>query len=213
MAYTTIFFDLDGTLIDPKDGITTSVQYALSKFGITAELDELIPFIGPPLSESFKKYYNFTDEQLQQAITHYREHFLANGVNEVELYEGVIELLKKLKSENKKLAVVSSKFMIAVQKIVKQNNLNMYFDHLIATKPDESNVHKPILIKEALELYPEQPKDSFVMIGDREHDIIGAQENGIDSIGVLYGYGTEEELEKIKPTHIAKTIEDLEKYL
>ncbi len=213
MAYTTVFFDLDGTLIDPKDGITKSVQHTLLQFGIDSKPEELLPFIGPPLDVSLKKYYRFTDEQSKQAINYYREHFLKNSINEIELYNGAIPLLKKLKAEKKVLNIVSTKFVEAAKKILEQRGLSNYFDNIIATNYDHSNADKPTLVKEALALYPEQPKNSFVMIGDREHDIIGAQANGIDSIGVLYGYGTEDEIEKIKPTHIAKTIEDLEKLL
>lgn len=213
MNYEIIFFDLDGTLIDPKDSITKSVQFTLSKFGIKAELKELIPFIGPPLDDSLKKYYGFDEKQAKLAIEYYRKHFFENGINEVETYEGVLELLKKLKKKNKKLNIVSTKFKITVKKIAKEHQLEDYFDNIVGAKIDGSNFGKPILVKEALDFYPEKDKQSFVMIGDREHDIFGAQANGIDSIGVLYGYGSEDEIQKSKPTHIVANLEKLEELL
>src|SRR5258708_3922570 len=142
MAYTTIFFDLDGTIIDPKDSITKSAQYTLSKFGINENLAALKPFVGPPLNDSLKKYYNFNDKQAKQAAKYYRKHFLENGIREIMLYEGIIELLKKLKAKNKTLCIVSTKFNVSAQKIVVEHELSTYFDNIIATKPDESNADK-----------------------------------------------------------------------
>ena len=213
MSYQTIFFDLDGTLIDPKDSITKSVQYALSKFGIKAELNEIISFIGPPLEESFQQYYGFNEEQSALGSTYYREHFSKNGIQETMLYEGAKELLQKLKAQNKSLSVVTAKMITYAPALVKKHNIHTYFDNIIGVKPNQSNVSKSTLIKEALALYPELSKDTIVMIGDRKHDIFGAQANDIDSIGVLYGYGSEEELRQSNPTHLVKTIEELGKYL
>lgn len=213
MAYQTIFFDLDGTLIDPKDSITKSVQYALSQFCVKAELNDLLPFIGPPLKESFPKYYGFDDEQTLRATNLYREHFAKNGIQETLPYRGIKELLQKLKEKNKNVSIVTIKMKTYAPKLIQKHNLHTYFDYVIGSKPDQSNAAKPILVKEALSLYPKLNKNSFVMIGDREHDVFGAQANGIDSIAVEYGYGSKKELRNSKPTHIVKTVEELEKLL
>lgn len=213
MTYQTIFFDLDGTLINPKDGITKSAQYALSKFGIDAKLEDLVPFIGPPLHKCFELYYGFSEEKAMQAVMYYREYFIQHGIQEAMLYDGVVSLLEKLKQKNKTLNVVTSKLILYAPKILEEKNIYHYFDNIIATKPDMSNADKPTLVKEALTLYPEIVKEAVVMIGDREHDIIGAKANGIDSIGVLYGYGTEDEMKKNNPTYIVESIEELGKIL
>lgn len=213
MAYQIILFDLDGTLIDPKISITSSVQYALSKFQIDESRDALIPFIGPPLHKSFQKFYGFSEEKSMQAVMYFRKYFLKEGLQNIKVYNGIITLLDKLKKKNKMLLIVTSKSTVGAKKVIAYVKLGKYFDALIGSKLDLSNADKPTLIKEALSLYPEKSKNSFVMIGDRKYDIIGAQANGIDSIGVLYGYGSEEELAKSKPTYFVKTIEELEKLL
>lgn len=211
--YQTLFFDLDGTLIDPKISITESVQYALQQFNIKAETDELIPFIGPPLNKSFQKYYGFDEDTSMQAVLHFREYLSKVGINNITIYEGIIELLDKLKMQKKTLVVVTSKSTKGAKEVLEHVKLSRYFDIIMGTKPDLSNADKPVLIKEALFLFQEKPKESFVMIGDREFDIFGAQANGIDSIAVGYGYGSEEELRNSNPTHIANTIKELEKLL
>jgi len=213
MGYQIIFFDLDGTLIDPKISITSSVQYALSKFNINEELDALIPFIGPPLNKSFQKFYNFSDEKSMQAVIYYREHLSKKGIHSISVYEGLIKLLEKLKKKNKKLVIVTSKATPSAIEVLEYVKLKEYFDAIIGSKLDLSNADKPSLVKEALSLYPENAKTSFVMVGDKEHDIIGAQANEIDSIGVLYGYGSEKEIQNSKPTHIVKTIDELRELL
>lgn len=166
MPYQTIFFDLDGTLIDPKGSITKSVQYALSKFGINEELEILVPFIGPPLNKSFEKYYGFTEEQAKQAVIYYREYFSTKGIQEAIIYEGINDLLMKLKQNNKTLCIVSSKFMTFAQKLLAENKIDVYFDNIFATSDSShADAKKEILVNEALALYPEKSKETFVMIG------------------------------------------------
>jgi phosphoglycolate phosphatase len=211
--YKTIFFDLDGTLIDPKVGILTAVQYALAKYNIKEEFETLLPFIGPPLNKSFQKYYGFSEEKSMEAVGYYREYFLPKGMYESTLYKGIPELLTKLKTTNKTLFVVTSKPTYLAEKIVTYHKLDTFFDKIVGSKPDLSNAAKTMLVKEAISFLPNEEKDSFVMIGDREHDIIGAKANGIDSIGVLFGYGTLKEVTNAKPLYTAKTIKALEKCL
>ncbi len=213
MPYKIILFDLDGTLIDPKIGITTAVQFALSKYGIQEERNNLLHFIGPPLNKSFQKYYGFNDKESMEAVTYYREYFLSKGMYESNVYKGIIDLLEKLNKFQKKLYVVTSKPTYFAEQIVAHHGLDKFFEKIVGSKKDLSNADKPSLVDKALKLNKNELKSSFVMIGDREHDIIGAQANSIDSIGVTFGYGSVNEITNAKPTHIAKSIKELEIYL
>jgi phosphoglycolate phosphatase len=213
MAYQIFFFDLDGTLIDSKISITTSVQYALSQYNITVKTDDLIPFIGPPLDESFQKYYGFDEKKSMQAVSYFREYRSRKGLETLTIFKGIPELLKKLKEDKKILYIVTSKSTQDARVIAEYVGLDEYFNAIIGCKLDLTNADKPSLVNKALALLGNKSKESIVMIGDKEHDVLGAQANGIDSIAVLYGYGSEKEIKKSKPTHIVKTIEDLGKLL
>lgn len=213
MNYKYIFFDLDGTLVDPKLGITKSVQFALDKFGITEDVNSLKHFIGPPLNKAFHKYYGFTEEQAMEAVGYYREYYAPIGLYESTRYRGITELLTKLKHADKKLYVVTSKPTFLAVEVVRFHKMAEFFEDVHGCLPDLSNADKTTLIKETLEMIDEQNKNSVVMIGDREHDIIGAKNNGVDSIGILYGYGSREEMTNIAPTRMVQSIEELEKYL
>jgi len=207
--YNTVLFDLDGTLTDPGLGITNSVAYALKKYGIEVpDRKILYSFIGPPLNDSFKKYYGFSDEKAMEAIWCYREYFSAEGIFENEVYEGIRELLEKIKLSGRKIVLATSKPEEFALRILDHFDLMKYFDVVAGASMDEKRNKKGDVIKYAME------KGGFtaegaVMIGDREHDILGAKENGIDSIGVLYGYGNRQELEKAGAVKIAKTVEDI----
>ncbi len=213
MAHKIILFDLDGTLIDPRVGKTKSSQYALKKFGIDEDLNNLLRFIGPPLNKSFQEYYGFSEEKSMEAVAYYREYYIPKGMYENTIYEGIPELLKKLKKAHKKLFVVTSQPTEFAEKILKHHNLETFFQQTVGCKMDLSNADKTSLVNETLLLLPKAQKEDFVMIGDREHDIIGAKVNGIDSIGVTYGFGSLDEITAINPTSIAESVEDLEKYL
>jgi len=212
--YKVVLFDLDGTLSDPKIGITKSVQYALQKAGVMVnDLDELEPFIGPPLQVSFQEIYGFNDTQITQAIRYYRERFTERGMFENKLYEDIPALLAHLKQQGYILTIATSKPTVFAEQIVKYFQLESYFDLVIGSHLDGSCSDKSEIIAEVLQQLDSYPKDQFIMIGDRKYDLIGARENQIDAIGVTYGFGSLEELKNEEPTYIVDHVNDLLKYL
>ena len=205
-----LLFDLDGTLTDPMVGITKSVQYALRHYGIEEpDLKKLCPFIGPPLKDSFMKYYGFPSEQATEAISIYREYFSKTGLYENMEYPGIRDLLATLKAAGKHLYVATSKPELFSKQILEHFRLAEYFDFIGGANMDETRVKKGDVIRYVLEENQIAELDKVVMIGDREHDIIGAKENSIDSIGVLYGYGSREELSAAGADFLAADLDEL----
>lgn len=209
-GYKAILFDLDGTLTDPKVGITRSVQYALNKFGIIEDdLDRLEPFIGPPLTDSFREFYSFEDPQIVQAIGYYREYFSKTGLYENKVYEGMEAMLKALKDDGKKLVVATSKPTDFSEEILRHFNLDGYFDFVAGSTFDGTRVKKSDVIRFAISSMEGYGKGDIVMVGDRKFDVLGARENGIHSIAVMYGYGSWEELAGSRPDFIAHSVGEL----
>ena len=214
MNYKYILFDLDGTLTDPKVGITKSVQYALAKYNIQVEsLDDLEKFIGPPLKESFMEFYSFDEEKAVQAIEYYREYFRDKGIFENEVYEGIPNLLRELKSRGFIVAVATSKPTVFAEIIVEHFNLKEYFDIVAGSNLDGTRTSKSEVISYVIDELGIDNLEEVIMIGDRKHDVIGAQRNNIDSIGVLYGYGDIEEMESARPTYILDSVSELHKLI
>ena len=208
--YNTVLFDLDGTLTDPAVGITNSVAYALNKWGIEVpDRTELYKFIGPPLVDSFCKYYGFSKDDAELSVKYYREYFADKGLFENSVYDGVPEMLSELKSRGKRLIIATSKPEVFSKRIVEHFDLDKYFDFLAGATLDSSRVKKADVIAHALKSCDITDLSSVVMVGDREHDVIGAAHFSIDSIGVLYGYGDREELESAGVTYIAQTVSDI----
>lgn len=208
--YHTVLFDLDGTLTDSAPGITNSVAYALRKWGIEEKnLDILRKFVGPPLDESFAKYYGFPPEKCWKAIEYYREYYLPKGLYENRVYDGIVELLEWLRGTGRRAVVATSKPEPAAVQVLEYFHLASYFDVIAGATMDGSRVKKSDVIRYALERAGIQDAAGVVMVGDRENDIEGAKANGLDSIGVLYGYGSREELEEAGALQIAETVEDV----
>lgn len=209
-----LLFDLDGTLTDPKEGITKSVRHALRAYGIEVEdLDSLCCFIGPPLKDSFMEYYGFSEENASNAIGVYREYFSDRGLYENEVYEGIEAVLKTLKAKGRKLFVASSKPEVFVRKIMEHFHLDSYFAFLGGADLGETRVKKADVIRYVLEENGITDLSRVVMIGDRKHDILGAKEIGIASVGVLYGYGDRKELEEAGADFLAQSVFDLQNLL
>ncbi len=208
--YNYLLFDLDGTLTDSGAGIINSVLYALKKFDIEVEdRTQLYAFIGPPLAESFQKFYHFSQEQAFQAVGYYREYFSEKGIFENMVITGIDTLLDKLSYSGKKLVVATSKPEAYTIKILEHFNLISYFQFVAGATMDETRNTKTEVIAYALEHINALSKSEVVMIGDRKHDIEGAKNNNIDSIGVLFGYGDRKELEQAGANYIVESIAEL----
>ena len=211
--YKYILFDLDGTLTDPKEGITKSFQYALRHFGIEEDLVNLEKFIGPPLHDSFRDDYNFSEEEVEEAVTKFREYFSQNGIFENKIFSGVKEVLEYLHSNNKRILLATSKPTIFAEKILKHFEIDKYFEYIGGSNLDGSRSEKNEVINHVLEACKVSSMEDVIMIGDRKYDVIGAKKIGVDSIGVLDGYGDLEELQEVNPTYIIKNIEELKNIL
>lgn len=210
--YSVILFDLDGTLTDPKIGITKSAEFALKTFGINVgSLEELNKFIGPPLKDSFKDFYNLSDDEAENAIDQFRVYFKEFGMFENSVYPGIENLLKDLKLNGYILAVATSKPTVFAEKILDHFKLSEYFNIITGSNMDNTRTAKKEIIEYVINKLNLTDKKSIIMIGDRKHDIIGAKLTGIDSVAVKYGYGSEEELKMIQPTYMAESIDDLQK--
>lgn len=212
--YRVILFDLDGTLTESGIGITRSVAYALNKWGITEpDQKKLDRFVGPPLVDSFMEYYGFTPEDARQAVEDYREYYAVRGIFENRVYNGVKELLEALKAAGKTCILATSKPEGYAEQILEHFGLASYFSLVAGATMDEKRTDKASVIAYALEQAGIADRGQVVMVGDREHDILGAEANGLDAIGVLYGYGSREELEAAGAKMIAETAMDLLKFM
>lgn len=206
----TILFDLDGTLTDPGEGITNSVAYALKQFNIeVSDKKELYKFIGPPLKDSFAKYYSMNDEECDRAVAEYRVYFKERGMFENMVYNGVKEVLQKLKECGKKLVIATSKPEEFAIQILKHFDLFDFFDYVCGATMDGRISAKADVVRYALEKSEISDKAKAIMVGDRMHDVIGAKENGISSVGVTYGYGSFDELQNAGADFIVDKIEEI----
>lgn len=214
--YQYLFFDLDGTLTNPKEGITKCVQYALHHFGIEEpNLDKLEPFIGPPLVDSFMDFYGMTEAQAREATAKYRERFRDIGIFENEVFPGISQMLESLKKQGKKLVVASSKPEEFVLRILEKFQLREYFCEVVGATMDEKRTAKADVIREAFSrlAITEEEKAQVLMIGDRKHDVEGAISCGIECLGVYIGFAEEGELEQAGASYIAHSVEEMEAFL
>ena len=205
-----LFFDLDGTLTDPALGITNSFKHALKSFGMEIpSYETLCSFIGPPLPDTFKNLLGFSDEMVSEGVKKYREYFAEKGLLENSVYPGIPELLKNLKQAGKKLVVATSKPEEFSIKIIEHFGLAPYFENVCGSLMNEGRSNKNEVIAYAIERNHISDKSKILMIGDRKHDILGAKKVGIKSCGVLFGYGSREELETAGADFIAENVSQL----
>ena len=204
-----VLFDLDGTLTDPGEGITRSVEYALRAYGIEVkDRRELYPFIGPPLADSFSRYYGFSEEGAKAAVEKYREYYRERGIFENLVYGGIPALLEALKAKGLSLFLATSKPEEFAEKILSRFSLSPYFTAVYGATMDGSRVDKEDVLAYALERAALSPEECL-MVGDRCFDVEGARRVGIPAIAVTWGYGSREELTAAKPLALAEHPEDL----
>lgn len=210
---TRIFFDLDGTISDPREGIIRCLEHALERLGHAVPSEQqLVRYIGPPLYESFATLLNSNNAGLvKQAVEFYRERFLAKGMFENALYPGIQDALRELKATHYKLDVVTSKPTTFAKRIVGHFGLDGFFHNVHGSELDGTRADKKELIAYVLEQQQIHPTEA-VMIGDRAHDIKGALANGVRPIGVLWGYGSREELTQAGATVLCDTPESLARH-
>lgn len=209
-SYQNILFDLDGTITDSGKGITNSVAYALQKFDINIQdLSELRRFIGPPLQDSFVNFYQFSQKDASKAVEYYREYYRDKGIFENFVFDGIENLLQLLKAKDKNLVVATSKPEYFANIIIKHFKLDDYFSLVAGSHMDGTRVHKNEIIEHVMQTLEIKNPTHSIMIGDREFDIKGAKHHQMKSIGVLFGFGSKEELENAGADHIADTVQDL----
>ena len=205
-----VLFDLDGTLTDPKIGITSAFVYALRQFGLDGDPDDYTSVIGPPLKDSFTELCGFSEERAVEAIRYYRVYFTDRGWAENQPYPGIRELLESLQRSGARPIVATSKPEEFSVRILEHFDLARYFEQICGAPLDESDAgRKENVIADAMRRAGITRDDEVVMVGDRSHDVIGAHKNSIPAIGVLYGYGSREELTKAGADQIVETVQSL----
>ncbi|MCU1756840.1 MULTISPECIES: HAD family hydrolase [Pseudomonas] len=209
MQYQNVLFDLDGTLTDPREGITRSIQYGLSKMGIDEpDLRKLEHFIGPPLLQAFIEFYGFSEAQAWEAVGFYRERFSVKGLYENQVFEGITPLLEELEGQGRQLFIATSKPQIYAREIARHFDFAKHFKVIYGSELDGTRTNKVELIAHLMAEEKLDPAQTL-MIGDRKHDLIGASHNGLDAAAVGYGFGSFEELSAHAPTYHFETLAQL----
>ena len=218
--YRFLLFDLDGTVTDSGPGIMNAAQIALSRYNIEeADSERLRLFVGPPLDKSFMERYGFSEEQAWEAIGYFREYYNKTGIFENSVYPGMDNLLKELKEAGYVLAIASSKPIVLIHRVLGHFDIDKYFDVVVGCELDGTRSKKSEVIEEvirqlselALERGLPEVKELSIMIGDRCYDVEGAHSFGLPCVGVLYGYGSREEMEEAGADYITETVETLGK--
>ena len=204
-----ILFDLDGTVSDPRLGIVNSVQYALEKMNLPkVSGEEIISYIGPPIQDTFSALFNLDEAETGRMLGYYREYFKKSGMYENELYPGMADLLKDL-SKVYEVGAATSKPTVFAEQILRHFGIEQYFSQIAGSNLDGTRIDKGEIIAYAMEYWPDCVPGDFIMVGDRRHDIVGAEANGIEAVGVTYGFGSEEEITEAAPAYTAKSTADL----
>ena len=209
MHYQNILFDLDGTLTDPRLGITRSIQFALEQLGIDEpDLAQLEHFIGPPLLQQFMHQYGFDEAKAWEAVGFYRQRFKVTGLYENLVFDGVFELLDELADQGRTLYIATSKPWVFAHEIARHFDFARHFKLIYGSELDGTRTNKVELIAH---LMAEEGLDpaTTLMIGDRKHDLIGARSNGLDAAAVGYGFGSREELSAEAPAYHFETLDEL----
>ncbi len=210
--YKSLLFDLDGTITDSSEGIINSIIYALDKMGVTVTDKSILKkFVGPPLMDSYKKYYGFTDAESEMGLKLFREYFAVKGIFENRLFDGMDILLKDLYDAGYQLLLATSKPVHFANQVLEYFNIKQYFSYVSACPIDESNTTKIDIIRKAMDNTSTADKSKIIMIGDTSFDVNGAKICGIDSLGVLYGTDDADEMKNA--TYLAKDIDEIRNIL
>ena len=205
-----ILFDLDGTLIDSSEGITKSTQYALAHYGIIEnDLSKFYKFIGPPLVASFKKYYDFPEEQAVEAVAVYRERYNKIGLFECSLYPGVRECIEKLKAQGYLIGMASSKPEVSCRRILEHFGILELFDDVVGATFDGRIDTKEEVLNEVMCRWSDVPKDEMCLIGDTMFDVEGANQVGIRTVAVNFGFGNVQEMVEAGAVAVCDDMEEL----
>lgn len=215
MTYKKIFFDLDGTLSDSKEGIINSLYYAIDKMGLEKPTDAFLQgFVGPPLYDSFVNKLGLSKKDADQMIAYFRERFIPIGIYENALYKGIKPLLEALRQrDDLEIYIATAKPEPSALTVLDYFNIKDYFKEVKGATFDGSIRTKSQVITSLMDVIDIGNKNEILMIGDRDHDVIGAHENGIDCLGVLYGYGSVEELKDVEVDHMVDDVSQLTSFL
>ena len=211
LKYDAVVFDLDGTLTDSAAGIINCTRYALEKMNKEIPCDGVLrKFLGPPLVSSFRAHCAMSEDEAKMATQYYRERYVPIGWKENSVYPGIRSVLQGLKAQGAHLYVATAKPQDISIEILKYFGLSQYFDAIAGALPGDTYPDKGNIIARAL---ADASYENAVMIGDRGSDLLGAQKFGIDSIAAGYGYGTEDELRGVNPTHYVASVKELAELL
>ena len=209
-----ILIDLDGTISDSEQGITKAIKYALEQSGISIDIpNDLSQFIGPPLRKVLREHYNFDDSNVEKVVGKYREYYLETGIFDTNMYDGMDIMLKKLKDLDKTLILATSKPAVQAKRILEYFGIDEYFIFVSGAELDGQRSEKKEIIQYAMKMNSIYNVDECIMVGDRKYDIIGAKAVGMDSIGVLYGYSSGDELAEVGADYIVKSVQELSELL
>lgn len=207
-----VMLDLDGTVIDSKEGIFNGLYYCMDKIGMTPPDESILQqFIGPSVIATFIRLYHFTEEQADEACRYYREYYSVKGLTECRLYTGIPELLKRLREQGKKVGLATKKPEVYARKILDNLNVSSLFDVIGGSEPGDRSEYKGYVLEKVMKGLGAEDKSLVVMVGDSEYDCIAADMAGVDCIGVLYGYGlnAEEKFQKYGAAQIVKDVATL----
>ena len=213
MTYKTVVFDLDGTLIDSYEGIAKAFQQALLYKGVQESIETIKSLIGPPLYRTIITRYGFTEAEGKEAMKRHRDYLKEKGIYECSVFEGVEEMLQSLSDAGITLAIASNKPDYSTFAQLDHLGLSKFFTSIVCNNEDQTRGTKSDFIRIALEECGVKDKSAAIMVGDRGEDIQCGKENGLDTIGVLYGYGTKEEMREHQPTYVVKSPADVRKII
>ena len=209
MAQTSCVFDLDGTITDSQEGILNSVMYALDHFGISVRKDSLLFFIGPPLKQSFARYFPGDSERVALAVEKYREYFRRQGMFENKVYPGVPQMLERLLAQGHHIHLATSKPEVFARQILEHFGLSPCFSFVAGAELHGGRNDKVDVLRYALKETGADVAHSL-MVGDRLHDVVGGHAVDMKTVGVLYGYGSRQELESVHADYLCENVSDLQ---